>query len=256
MPVGKTVVAIHQPNFFPWLGYFNKILYADAFVVLDNVQFSKTGGTWSNRVRLMVNGRAGWVTMPVVRAYHGVRLIREMRIGGTAWRSALLQSIRSAYGPAAHFATVFPFLADLINNPTDRLAEYNLAALRALTGALRLDPAKLIVGSTLGAEGKGTDLLIAMVRAVGGTAYLCGGGATEYQQDEQFVAAGIELIYQNFRHPVYRQGNRGEFTAGLSIIDALMNCGFEETRALVLSSQPSLTADRLCEPSRLLRPHP
>lgn len=254
MSGGKTVVAIHQPNFFPWLGYFNKITHADVFVVLDNVQFPKTGGTWSNRVRLMVNSRAAWVTMPVVRAYHGVRLIREMKINGTAWRATFLCTIRSAYGRASHFETMFPFLAELVNNPTDRLAEYNLAAIRALTIALGLDRAKLTVGSTLGAEGRGTDLLIAIVKAVGGTAYLCGGGAAGYQRDDEFVAAGIELIHQDFRHPVYRQGNTGEFMPGLSIIDALMNCGFDGTRALVLSSQPITEADSVCEASRLLPP--
>ncbi len=251
---GRTVVAIHQPNFFPWLGYFNKIAYADVFVVLDNVQFPKTGGTWSNRVRLMVNSRAAWVTMPVVRAYHGVRLIREMKINGTAWRTTFLRIIRSAYGRASHFETVFPFLMELINNPTDRLAEYNLAAIRALTIALGLDPAKLTVGSTLSAEGRGTELLIAILKAVGGVAYLCGGGAAGYQEDDKFAAAGIELIPQDFRHPVYRQGNMDEFTPGLSIIDALMNCGFDGTRALVLGSQPSPTADSVCEASRFSPP--
>ncbi len=48
------IVAIHQPNFFPWLGYFDKIARCDHFVLLDHVQFQKTGGVWSNRVRMMV----------------------------------------------------------------------------------------------------------------------------------------------------------------------------------------------------------
>src|SRR5262249_17725400 len=103
------VVAIHQPTFFPWLGYFNKIARADIFVVLDNVQFPKTGGTWLNRVRLLIDGRARWVTMPVVRRYRGVRLIREMLISDEpAWRRRLEQTLRSSYGRAACFDEVFP----------------------------------------------------------------------------------------------------------------------------------------------------
>lgn len=242
MSVGKKVVAIHQPNFFPWLGYFNKIAYADVFVLLDNVQFPKTGGTWINRVRLMVNGQGRWVTLPIVRSYHGLRLIREMKINGTSWRVGVLHTIRSSYGRTPHFKSVFPFLAELVNYPTDDLTEYNLSVIRALTGALDLGPAKLVVGSTLQVEGKATELLSAVVREVGGTAYLCGGGATGYQEDEKFASAGIELIYQNFRHPSYEQRNAAEFTPGLSIIDALMNCGLDETRALILSSQPLLTS--------------
>ena len=63
------VVAIHQPNFFPWLGFFDKIARADVFVLMDNVQFPRTStGTWVNRVKLLVAGRERWATAPVVRS--------------------------------------------------------------------------------------------------------------------------------------------------------------------------------------------
>lgn len=238
---GGRVVAIHQPNFFPWLGYFNKIAHADVFVILDNVQFSKTGGTWSNRVRLIINGKPSWVTMPVVRAYEGVRLVRNMVISETSWRSRLLQTLRYNYRRASQFEKVYPVLATLIDNPVDHLAEYNLFAIRALTEALRFDSCQLVLGSTLHVEGRATELLVAVVKAVGGTAYLCGGGTAEYQEDEKFVAGGIDLIYQDFKHPIYPQANSREFVPGLSIIDALMNCGFDQTRRLIMSSEPALS---------------
>ena len=79
MPV-KKVVAIHQPNFFPWLGFFNKVACSDVFILMDNVQFPKKGGSWSNRVQLAINGQAAWVTMPVVRSFHGTRIIKDMQI--------------------------------------------------------------------------------------------------------------------------------------------------------------------------------
>ncbi|MGH2361643.1 MAG: WbqC family protein [bacterium] len=239
MPRDKTIVAIHQPNFFPWLGYFNKIAYADVFVILDSVQFSKTGGTWSNRVRLKVKGKAKWVTVPVARAYHGVRRIEEMRFSRSDWRPSVLRTLQSAYGRTRHFDAVFPLVAKLISNPTDVLVEYNLAAIRALTAALRLDSAEFVLASSLAVAGKGTDLLVAVVKGVRGTAYLCGSGASGYQEDAKFPKAGIDLIHQDFCHPAYQQGS-GEFIAGLSIVDALMNCGFEETQALVLSSHPAV----------------
>ena len=231
------VVAIHQPNFFPWLGYFDKIARSDAFVVLDNVQFPKTGGTWINRVRIMVNGRPTWLTMPVVRAYHGVRLIRDMRINNdVSWRQRVLETISQSYSRAPHFKAVFGFLADAIANPTDNLAEFNLATIRTVAEALGVNPAKLVLGSSLSVEGKSTDLLVAMVKAVGGTAYLCGGGAGGYQDDAKFPEASLELLYQQFQHPVYPQFNAREFTPGLSVIDALMNCGFAQTRSMVEAS--------------------
>ena len=68
------LVAIHQPNFFPWLGYFDKIRRADFFILLDDVQYPKTGaGSWSNRVKVMINGEGRWLTAPVDRSFHGTR---------------------------------------------------------------------------------------------------------------------------------------------------------------------------------------
>lgn len=236
----RKVVAIHQPNFFPWLGYFDKLARADVFVVLDNVQFPKKGGTWSNRVRLLVDGRPQWLTMPVVRTYHGARAVNEMEIDNTApWRKKLLKTLELNYHRAPNFSQVFPVVAELVQNPTANLAEYNWSGIESVATALGLDTSKLVIASTLAAEGQATDLLVAIVRAVGGTAYLCGGGATGYQDDAKFAAAGLELIYQDFQHPVYPQGGTRDFVPGLSIIDALMHCSFPATGAMLGATRVS-----------------
>ena len=233
----RRIVAIHQPNFFPWLGYFDKIARADVFCLMDNVQFPKKGGTWTNRVRLLVSGKPTWITAPVDRSYHGVRPIAQMQISNDpVWRSKLLKTVRTAYAKASCFQEVLPFLEDLITNPTRCLAEYNEGAIRHICDAIGLKETEIVRGSTLGVEGEATDLLISMVRALDGTAYLCGGGAGGYQEDEKFSEAGIELIYQNFRHPVYSQAPQREFVAGLSIMDALLHCGFEGTAQLLEGS--------------------
>ena len=80
MPVRK-VVAIHQPNFFPWLGFFDKIARSDVFILMDNVQFPKNRGTWSNRVQLATDRQAAWVTIPVGRSFRERRIIMDMQIG-------------------------------------------------------------------------------------------------------------------------------------------------------------------------------
>ena len=230
---GDKLVAIHQPNFFPWLGFFDKIRRSDVFVAMDNAQFSKTGGTWTNRIQMIVNGKPAWVTMPIVRAYHGVRSIREMRITDhPAWRAKLLRTIEQNYGRAPYFRDVFPLLEETIRNPTTDLTEYNLGAIRRFCAALGL-ATPIMLGSSLRAEGRATDLLVPMVKALGGTAYLAGGGAAGYQEDAQFQVAGIKLIFQEFQHPTYPQFNTSSFEPGLSIVDALMNCGFAETADLL-----------------------
>jgi len=118
------VVAIHQPNFFPWLGFFDKIIRSDVFVVLDHTQFPKSEGNWSNRVRLAVNGEAAWVTMPVRRDYAGFRRIDEMRIDNRApWRRKLVQLLRTNYGRALAFRDVFPVVESWIETPAELLAD-------------------------------------------------------------------------------------------------------------------------------------
>lgn len=231
----RKVVAIHQPNFFPWLGFFDKLARSDVFILMDNVQYPKKGGGWGNRVQLIINGQAAWVTMPVVRSYHGTRLIRDMQINdSTPWREKLLKAIQTNYARSPFFDQIFPLFENLVDNPTNNLANYNEAAIRATATALGLDASKLVLGSTLDVAGEATDLLISVTRAVGGTGYLCGGGADNYQENNKFVQARIGLIYQRFQHPVYPQINTSAFVPGLSILDALMNCGINGTRSLIL----------------------
>ncbi|HEX9364511.1 MAG TPA: WbqC family protein [Candidatus Dormibacteraeota bacterium] len=228
------LVAIHQPNFLPWLGYFDKIRRSDVFVVMNNAQFSKTGGTWTNRVQLLVAGEPAWVTVPIVRAYHGYRTVREMEINDRQpWREKMLRTIEQNYRRASHFDEVYPRLVELVLKPITDLATYNLTAIQTLCQPLQL-ATPLILGSELSVEGHSTDLLIAMVKAAGGDAYLAGSGASGYQDDGRFSAAGIDVVYQDFRHPTYPQFNTGEFKPGLSIVDALMNCGFKGVRDLLL----------------------
>src|SRR5437773_2588409 len=231
---GNKVVAIHQPTFFPWLGYFNKIARCDQFVVLDSVQFPKKGGTWANRVKLLINGEPDWITMPVERSYHGVRSYAQMRIdNGVPWREKLLQTIRTNYGATAYFDQVFPAIEELVRNSTTGLTDYNLSAILYLAKALAVDTEKIVLASETEATGTGTDLLVPITKGVNGTAYFCGGGASGYQEDEKFAAAGLNLIYQNFQHPVYEQTNARAFVPGLSIIDTLMHCGFRRTGELI-----------------------
>lgn len=228
-----TIVAVHQPNFFPWLGYFDKIARADTFVLLDSVQFPKKGGTWINRVRILVNGSPAWLTAPIDRAYHGTRTIREMRLRDDdgRWRETALKTLRSAYGRAPCFEAVYPDIAPLLLAPGDELADYNERAIRRFCELLGLET-PLVRASQLEAQGAGTDLLVSLVRAAGGDAYLVGGGAGGYQEDEKFAAAGIELRPQNFTPSPYPQGAH-EHVAGLSVVDALMHVGAQATRAML-----------------------
>lgn len=241
---GKLIGA-HQPNFFPWLGYFHKIYVADQFVLLDNVQFPKGQAAisgWVNRVRLLIGGQPAWVTMPVVRAYHGVRTIAEMRIDdGQPWRRKLLRSIEINYRKAAFFDETFTLLTGLVTQSTDLVGQFNMHVIREIAAHMGIERGKFLVGSELELQGTGTDMLISAVRSAGGASYLSGGGADGYQENDKFMDSGLQLIFQEFTHPRYPQ-RRPEFVPGLSVVDALMNGGAAGTRQLLTEASSTVSA--------------
>jgi hypothetical protein len=208
------LVACHQPNFLPWLGYFDKLAQSDRFVLLDRVQFPRTSrGTYTNRVQLLIGGQPAWLTVPVIR--DGVQAIGDVRIDDTQpWRRKALRSIEQSYAKTPRFAEVIPVVRELLELDTDRIAVLNEESLR------RLAPAhahKLVRQSELPeTDAAATDLLIDLVKAAGGDAYLSGDGADGYQEEPKYAAAGLGFRLLGFTHP-----DTGA-PAGLSIVDALM----------------------------------
>ena len=216
------ICAIHQPNFFPWLGYFDKIRHADVFVFLDDVDFPRSGsgmGSWTNRVRIAVQGRPFWVGAPVSR-YGGRRRIKDVRIApDPTWRSKLMRTLEVNYARAPMFRDAMTMLEPLINKDTDDLAAYNIEAIRTISRRLDLET-RFVRQSEATAEGAATGLLVSLTRTVGADVYLCGGGVQGYQKDELFEQAGVGLRYQNFAPRPY--GDARRFLPGLSVIDYLM----------------------------------
>jgi hypothetical protein len=229
----STTVAIHQPTFLPWLGWWDKFTRADVFVLLDDVQFPKKGGTWMNRVRVLVEGDPAWITVPLDRTHHGVRSVRDTLVDdATAWRERLIRTISTSYARAPYFKDAFPVVRDVLETPGKRIAELNETAIRRFAAELGFDTSKLVRQSELGLTGSGTDLLVEICIAVGATAYLTGDGAGNYLEPEKFDAAQMELIQQRFDAPVYTQLSN-TFVPGLSCVDALMNCGHADTALLL-----------------------
>jgi hypothetical protein len=187
-------VAIHQPNFFPWLGYFDKLERADTFVLLDTVEFSK--GSRTNRVEVQVGGEPHWITAPVQRAGIGGPIKAVLTDGQRDWRAKIARTLQQNYAGAE----ALPLAEELIGNRDPHLATYNEHAIRRIAEALGITT-PIVRASELDVDGRATELLIDILRAVGGAAYLEGGGARGYQDDAAFAAAGIEVIPQEFDAP-------------------------------------------------------
>ncbi len=208
------LVACHQPNFLPWLGYFDKLAQCDRFVLLDRVQFPRTSrGTYTNRVQLLIGGQPAWLTVPVVR--EGVQAIGDVRIDDTQpWRRKALRSIEQSYAKAPRFAELMPVVRELLELDTDRIAVLNEEAIRRLAPQ---DAHKLVRQSDLPAvDAAATDLLIELVKAAGGDTYLSGDGADGYQEEPKYAAAGLGSACWASPTPTRAR------PPGLSIVDALM----------------------------------
>ncbi|HEV3051073.1 MAG TPA: WbqC family protein, partial [Longimicrobium sp.] len=171
----------------------------------------------------------------ICRGYHGVKPINDIRFDDRIpWRAKLLKTLTANYAKAPFLEETLDLIAPLAADPDDRLSDYNSRAIKAISRALGVDTGKIVTASELSVEGSGNELLISLTKHAGGTAYMCGGGSGGYQQDDLFTQAGVELVYQNFSHPVYPQYQRPDrFVPGLSIVDALMNLGLEALRALL-----------------------
>jgi hypothetical protein len=214
-------VAIHQPQYLPWLGYFDKIDQADCFVLLDDVQFKKN--EWQNRNKIKTAAGWQWLTVPVLHRFP--QRICEVKINQTdPWSRKHLQALTSNYGSAPFFDLHRPFFEEIYGREWTLLVDLNVAAITYLAEALGIRT-KLVMASSLPvpAELEATDRLISICQAVGANTYLSGVGGREYLDLAPFKEAGIGVLFQAFQTQPYPQ-RFGAFVPDLSIVDLLFNC--------------------------------
>jgi len=226
-------VAIHQPQYLPWLGYLDKLDSADVFIVLDTVQFKKH--EWQNRNRIRTKDGWQWLTVPIVDRFPE-RIDRVEINARTDWQRKHAQALRLHYGSAPHWASVGPELTALLQKEWARLCDLNLAVLDILCRQLGITTPRRLA-STMEAREEPTDRLVDLCRAVGGTVYLAGQGALppqgapSYMDLGRFSRAGIRVQVQDYQHPTYPQ-RYTPFVSHLAVVDLLFNCGPESLTIL------------------------
>jgi hypothetical protein len=223
-------VAIHQPNYLPWLGYFHKMAAADVFIFLDDVPFSK--GSYTNRVKIMARGEGHWLTVPI--SVHLGDPINQVRVATSDWTSSHRIKLRSTYSKASAFDATWPRIEEILDGiPESDLATINRHLIEIIAGDLGLN-CQFLASSEIDVKGAtGDDRLVALVTAVSpdGT-YLSGRGGEKYQSEYKFTDAGFGFRYANFVHPTYAQSD-APFVPGLSIIDAIFHLGWTATSDLI-----------------------
>ena len=218
-------IAIAQPTYLPWVGYFDLLDQVDKFVLLDTVQFEKQ--SWQQRNRIKTPKGLLWLTVPVVfRGRLGQRIVDVEIREAEFWRDHL-RALELNYRRAPFFDKYYPALSELLRSASSglRLAELTIGLLRWLSEALGIKT-PFVRSSELAVDGKRTYLLADICSSLGTKTYLSPLGSAEYLLNELpiLTGRGVDVVFQHYEHPSYRQ-LFPPFQAHASALDLLFNEG-------------------------------
>ena len=216
-------IALMQPYFFPYLGYFQLITVVDEFILYDDVQYMKGG--WVNRNRILENGKPVFITLPVEKGSVSDLIINKKlsALNRTRVTRKLIKRIDSCYRTTPFFDTVFPILENILQNDTHNLAEFLEYSLRTITSFLNIET-PITVSSTLRKNDsllKGQDRVLHICKNMNATKYVNAIGGQTIYDDKSFKDINIELRFLKPSITSYVQ-RLTEFTSNLSIIDVMM----------------------------------
>jgi hypothetical protein len=224
-------VAIMQPTFLPWAGYFALMLQAERFVFLDSVQFVRR--SWQQRNRIKTPDGPLWLTVPVLSRGAREQLISEVRIDDAGgWIEKMIRTITHHYARAPHFAPHAEAVFAILRKRHERLADLNIELIGHLQRVLGFE-CELIRSSALGGQGHKADLLASICEELGAKTYVAAVGSKEYiDESTAFRDRGIEVRYNTYQALEYPQMH-GPFEGFLSVLDLLLNVGPESGAARI-----------------------
>ena len=176
------VVAIHQPEHLPWLGFFNKMANADVLVILDIVQYRKR--YFQNRNQILVNGEKKYIGVPIILDNYREKTIKEMQIYSdrdVPWKSKYLKTIEYNYKRHPFFDEYFPFFEELVKKDICSLYEFNMEIINYFADKLDLTT-EIIMASDLSPVGKKSDLILDIAKKSGASVYLSGPSGRDYME--------------------------------------------------------------------------
>jgi hypothetical protein len=214
-------IAIMQPYFFPYIGYFQLINSVDTFVIYDNIKFTKKG--WINRNRILVNNNEDFMTLPLRRGSDFLN-VNERYLSET-WdidRKKILNRIFESYKKAPQFENIYPLFESCLNKEEANLFAFIYNSLNQILTYLSITT-KIIISSSIQIDHnlKSEDKVIAICEALKASIYINPIGGVELYSKERFNLNGIKLQFQKSNTISYEQYNN-EFIPWLSILDVLM----------------------------------
>jgi len=238
-------IAIIQPVYLPWLGYFEQIARADHFVFYDDAQYTKQD--WRNRNRIPGANGPVWLTVPVQKAPLGAR-INEIQIDNRHyWAKKQLRSVSFTYRRAPYFDRYFEMLEGILTQDWSLLADLDVALIQAICADMGITPEMSLSSQVPGDPGFITQVdasaadpvvarrnlrLVDLCRHHGADLFYVGARASDYIDTALFGQFGIKVVFQDYQHPSYPQP---EPQSHMAVIDLLMNTG-PDARDILLSS--------------------
>jgi hypothetical protein len=217
-----TTLAVMQPYFFPYIGYWQLMRAADRFVVYDDVNYIKGG--WINRNRILVQGAPAFITVPLVESSPYKR-IHALEMQPTAWRDKLVKTLAQTYAKAACFGEVFPVVEQLILHEENNLARYLVHQLQGLARFMGITTEFVVTSLPYdNAHLSGQERVIDICRREKIDVYINAKGGQELYTTDAFHQAGVDLRFLSMQPLPYRQ-KAADFVPYLSILDALMSTG-------------------------------
>lgn len=216
------VVSIHQPNYFPWLGYFYKIAQSDVFVLLDDVQFSNEGMHNYHYIKTP----QGSLRLKIPVEQHTGDLIMNVKTKDfLGWKQKHIKTIEVNYKKSAFFSTVFVDYVQLIDREYSNLSEMNTAIINFMLEKFGI-ATKIVKSSELNITSTKEEKVMDICNALNATTYYSGTGAKAYQSEIDFNSRGLELKYSVFNPFEYKQ-LWGSFQSNVTVLDFIMNCGYD-----------------------------
>lgn len=223
------IVGIHQPNYLPYLGFFDKLRKSDVFVIYDDAQFNKGDFQQRNRIRIYHGWK--WLTVPVEKKHipiNQIKIKNDIETGGTTWQENHLKEIHDNYKKAPCYLNFEKGIRRIYEQDYDMLIDINMEFIKFLIKSFEIDT-EIVYSSDFRFTSKSTEKLVDLVSAIDGDIYLSGPMGKDYLDLQLFKKKSIKVVFQDFRHPVYQQQYDG-FEPNMSAIDALLNVGLKVDR--------------------------
>jgi hypothetical protein len=220
-------VAIHQPQYFPYPGFFHKLTLADTFVIMDETQYDKR---FTNRNRILDAHGPIWLSVPIIKSQRFLpnRLVDINN--EIPWREDHWKKILLSYGKARFF-DLYRSLESVYKTDWSSLFELNLETMKKTMQWLGIDT-QVVKESEVQATGESTERLVNICKSLGADTYVSGIGGKGYLQEGLFESNHLKLEYQSYRPIPYPQRFSRTFIPDLSIIDMLSNVGPESARLI------------------------